>query len=400
LPRLGLKPLPKEIYKSRSRTSEKKPIWIHALSVGETLAAVPLIEEMKDRFANRDIFFSVSTQTGYEIANDNLKKIADAIFFFPYDLFFSVKHTVNNIDPALVLIVESDIWPNFLLEINRRNIPVVLVNAKLSQRSFLGYRRFAFFTKRLFLLFSKVCTQSTGDANRFRSLGVPEEKIVLTGNVKFDQVFNPGSEEEAIRSRQSINIWPAQKVFLAGSTHKDEESILLDAFSKLKKEFEDLLLIIAPRDPKRAGSVDRISKSMDFSTLLMTELNRSGPDKRYDVIVIDALGYLKQLYVIADITFIGGSLVKAGGHNPLEPAAFSKPILFGPDMSDFAQISQLLVGAGGAATVRDAGDICSQTGALLNDNHKAKQMGDNAFNVLIENKGAVAKTLAVLTSYL
>lgn len=400
LPRLGLKSLPKEINKNRSRASGKKAIWIHALSVGETLAAVPLIEEVKDRFINREIYFSVSTQTGFEIAHSILKETADAIFFFPYDLLFSVKYIIKKINPALVIIVESDIWPNFLFEANSRNIPVVLANARLSQRSFLGYRRFSFFTKRLFLSFSKVCTQSAGDANRFRSLGVPSKRIVLTGNVKFDQAFEQMPEEEVSELRQSINILPSQRVLLAGSTHKGEEPILFDAFSRLKKEFDDLLLIIAPRDPKRAGSVNRISESWDFSTILMTELSRSEPGKRYDVIVIDAIGFLKQLYTLADIAFIGGSLVRAGGHNPLEPAAFAKPILFGPDMGDFAQMSQLLEIAGGAVTVRDAGDIYRQAGMLLNDNQKAKKMGENAFNVLLENKGAVAKTLEVLKCYL
>ena len=378
----------------------KKPIWVHALSVGEVLSAEPLVRELKQRFKFRDIVLSVSTKTGFEIANKRLKETVDSIFFYPYDLAFSVKRIAARIDPELVVIVESDIWPNFLFEMKRRHIPVILANARLSKRSFSGYRKVLFFTGPLFLSFANICTQSVEDARRFRCLGVPSDRIRITGNVKFDQENRLLSTAEIEDLRMSMNIKPQQKVLLAGSTHKGEESILLDAFLRLKREFGSLLLIIVPRDPTRARSVCRIFKTKGFSAFLMRELDRAGANKRSDkisdVIIVDAIGVLKKLYALADVAFVGGSLVKHGGHNPLEPAAFSRPIIFGDDMSDFVEISNMLVESGGAVRVQDAESIYNIVSNLLTDDRKAEKMGSMAMKVFNANKGAVEKTLNVI----
>ncbi len=393
LRRLGFARSRADTLQNKFHHSGKKPIWIHALSVGEVLSAEPLVRELKKRFRFRDIVLSVSTKTGFEIANKRLKETADSIFFYPYDLAFSVKRIVARIDPELVVIVESDIWPNFLFEMKRRHIPVILANARLSKRSFSGYKRVLFFTGPLFLSFANICTQSVEDAWRFRCLDVPSNRIKITGNIKFDQENRPLPTAEIEGLRMSMNIQMQQKVLLAGSTHKGEESILLDAFLRLKREFGDLLFIVAPRDPARARSVCRIFKSKGFSAFLMRELSRARSDKRYDVIIVDVIGILKKLYALADVAFVGGSLVKHGGHNPLEPAAFSRPVIFGHDMSDFAGISKMLVESGGAVRVQDAESIYSIVSKLLTDNQKAEEMGSMAMKVFNANKGAVEKTL-------
>ena len=183
---------------------------------------------------------------------------------------------------------------------------------------------------------------------------------------------------------------------MAGSTHKGEETILLDAFSQIKKESSDLILIVAPRDPERAGAVGRIFESAGLSAVLMNELGNMDPKEKADVIVVDTIGILKSLYALVDIAFVGGSLVKCGGHNPLEPAAFSKPILFGPDMSDFAEISYMLVEAGGAVRVQDASSLYEAAAMLIKDNKEAEKMGKCAFGVFSANRGAVGKTLDVI----
>ena len=394
LHRLGLMPLPKAISQNRSQKGDNRPIWIHALSVGEVVSAVPLIKELKTCFKHQDIVFSASTKTGFEIANNLLKENVDSIFFFPYDLLVSVKHIVTKIDPAIVIIVESDIWPNFLFEMKRRNVPVILVNARLSRRSYFGYKLFLFFSKRLFLSFSKICVQSSEDAHRFSLLGIPPGRITITGNIKFDQQYDFAGREELTKLRQSLLIKPSQKILLAGSTHYGEESILLDAFSRLKKKYPDLILVIVPRNPDRAGSVCRICKSDGLFAVTMSDLEEKKPGP--DVIVVDRIGILKMLYATADIAFVGGSLVRCGGHNPLEPAAFSRPIIFGPDMSNFANISQMLIRAGGAVSVQDAESIYNIVLELLTDNQKAGEMGRIALKVFNANKGAVEKTLNVI----
>jgi 3-deoxy-D-manno-octulosonic-acid transferase len=392
--RLGLMPLPERIRQNRSHHPNNKPIWIHALSVGEVLSAVPLIKELKGCFKHQDIVFSASTKTGFEIANNLLKENVDAIFFFPYDLLISVKHIATKVDPAIVIIVESDIWPNFMFEMKRRNVPVILVNARLSRKSYFGYKRFLFFFKRLFLSFSKICVQSSKDAHCFSLLGIPPGRITITGNIKFDQQYDFAGREEMDKLRQSLLVNPSQKILLAGSTHYGEEAILLDAFSRLKKECFDLILIIVPRNPDRAKSVCRICKSAGFFAVTMTELEKK--KIRHDVIVVDSIGLLKTLYAIADIAFVGGSLVSCGGHNPLEPAVFSRPIIFGPDMSDFADISDILISSGGASSVQDAESIYNIVSELLTDNQKAGEMGSMAFKAFHANKGAVEKTLNVI----
>jgi len=197
-----------------------------------------------------------------------------------------------------------------------------------------------------------------------------------------------------------MHIQNTRKVFLAGSTHPGEESILLDAFSRIKHHEGDLLLIVAPRNPQRAGSVFRIFDSAGYSVGLMKELKKISSGKRLDVIIIDTIGLLKKLYAIADIAFIGGSLVNCGGHNPLEPAAFSKPIIFGHDMSDFADISRMLLDAGGAVRVKDAKDLYNTLVSLMENDKRALEMGKNALGVLTANKGAVEKTIKVIKPYL
>ena len=394
LHRLGLSPLPKAISQNRSQKRDNRPIWIHALSVGEVLSAVPLVKELKSCFKHQDIVFSASTKTGFEIANNLLKESVNSIFFFPYDLLISVKHIAAKVEPAIVIIVESDIWPNFLFEMKRRNVPVILVNARLSKKSYFGYKRFLFFSKRLFVSFSKICVQSSEDAHRFRLLGIPPGRITITGNIKFDQQYDFAGREEIEKLRQSLLIKPSQKILLAGSTHYGEEAILLNAFSRLKKKYPDLILIIVPRNPDRARSVCRICKSAGLFAVTMSELEEKKPGQ--DVIVIDRIGILKMLYATADIAFVGGSFVRSGGHNPLEPAAFSRPIIFGPDMSDFADISNMLIRSGGAISVQDAEGIYNIVSELLTDNQKAGEMGSMAFKVFNANKGAVKKTLNII----
>ena len=373
-----------------------KPIWVHALSVGEVIAGVPLVRALATRYVRRPIVFSASTIGGYEMARQKLGDTVAAVFFFPYDLPLAVKRMAAWITPGVVIIVETDIWPNFLSEMQRRAVPVILANAKLSNRSFTGYRRVAAFSKSLFAMLTKICCQTHEDAARFRHLGVTEDRIEITGNIKFDQDEDPPETKEIASLHAALNSEPLRPVWVAGSTHEGEEEFICQAFAMVKKEYPDLLLIVAPRDPSRAGAVCRLFDTAGFGTVAMSALSGSNPMQRIDVVVIDVLGILKTLYALADVALVGGSLLQIrgiGGHNPLEPAAFGKPVQFGPNMKNFKEIERLLLEAEGAVQVTDARSIANSLRELLMNHELANRMGRNAHAVFKANKGAVKNTL-------
>jgi 3-deoxy-D-manno-octulosonic-acid transferase len=380
-----------------------KPIWVHALSVGEVFAGIPLVRTLATRYARRPIVFSASTIGGYEMARQKLGDTAAAVFFFPYDLPLAIKRVAARINPGIVVIVETDIWPNFLAEMQRRQVPVILANAKLSNRSFAGYRRVSAFSRSLFSMLTKICCQTCEDAARFRRLGVPDDRIEMTGNIKFDQSEDPPETEETAALRAALNSAPHRPVWVGGSTHAGEEAIIRQAFTEVKKGHPDLLLIVAPRDPSRAAAVCRLFNTAGFGTVAMSAFSSWIPKRRIEVVVIDTFGILKKLYALADVALVGGSLLKIrgiGGHNPLEPAAYAKPILFGPHMNNFKEIAAMLTGAGGAVQVIDAHALHVTVNDLLEDPNRAQRMGQNARRVFDANKGAVERTVAIVTGRL
>jgi 3-deoxy-D-manno-octulosonic-acid transferase len=400
LKRLGMQPLPGKHALTETAKHEKRPIWVHALSVGETISVVPLVKKLRKRIGHGNIVLSVSTTTGFQIANKVLREDVSAIFYFPYDLMPSVRHVTRKVRPRGVVLVETDIWPSFLFEMKRRGIGVVLVNARISERSARGYGHISFFTKPLFQVFAFVCAQTVKDAGRLERLGVPRQKLRVTGNLKYDREEDPPVFGNQDRMRLSLNIPPGQRVIVAGSTHKGEEEILLDAFLRTNQMIRRLLLIIVPRDPARAESVCRIFQSAGLAADRMGRLKRVDRGPLLDVIVVDRIGLLGRLYALADVAFVGGSLVRRGGQNPLEPALFSKPVLFGPDMSDFEEIAQDLLKAGGALRVDNAVGLSETVIAMLRDHRKARLMGKRAYGVYSANRGAVERTLDVIQPYL
>jgi 3-deoxy-D-manno-octulosonic-acid transferase len=374
----------------------KRTIWVHALSVGEVISAVPFIKVLKEKQINGKILFSTSTKTGYEVAIssfDTSYDIVESVFYAPFDLFFSVNRFINKINPDMVIIIESDIWPNFIYQLSNRNIPVYLVNARLSVNSYKGYQRYSFFFKPLFSLFYKICTQSDIDKNRFSGLGVPWDALVTTGNIKFDQEAEFLDNREKRIIREHLNVRNGSIVFIAGSTHGGEEIMLCDAYCSLRQRYPELILIIAPRNPKRSGDVYKIFKSRGFKVNVLNESSVSEKSTNPEIIIVDVIGILKKLYAIADLVFIGGSLTQDGGHNPLEAAAYGKPVIFGPYMSDFREISGLLVNSGGAVCVSCVKDIISTAGLIISDKSAASSMGKKAFEVFESSRGSIERTI-------
>ncbi|MBU1696159.1 MAG: 3-deoxy-D-manno-octulosonic acid transferase, partial [Proteobacteria bacterium] len=340
----------------KPKQAGKKRIWIHALSVGEVISSLPFVKGLREKHKDLDIIFTASTKTGFDMAEQLfLKKdkiLTDQLGYFPFDLGWSVKKISRSLEPDAVVIVETDLWPNFLYEMEKSKVPVVLINARLSKRSLKGYLFFRKFSSMVFSSLTQIMAQTPLDKKRFQLLGIDKRKISVPGNIKFDQEQANIDEPKMAKLKARFGIQDQDRVWIAGSTHEGEEPIFLDAFASVKKKIPNLKLILAPRDPKRSEKLIRQIPSHPYHPVLFSQLKLGM--KNHDLIFIDRIGLLATSYAICDIAFIGGSMVPQGGHNPLEPAMFGKPVLFGPHMTDFLQVSNLLVKEKGACRVETA----------------------------------------------
>ena len=382
----------------------KRRIWIHALSVGEVISSVPFVKALKEQFKDLDIVFTASTKTGFDMADQLfLKKIyssndsalVDQLGYFPYDLACCVKKISQQIKPDAVVIVETDLWPNFLYEMEKKGIPVVLINARLSKRSLKGYLLFKKFSLMFFSSLTQIMAQTSLDEERFQRLGIDENKISVMGNIKFDQPVADMNQSRIASIRDRLGIREETQVFVAGSTHEGEEIILCEAYKRARNDSPGLLMIIAPRDPKRCPSILSYFLSNDIPVVSMSELDASNNNfnSRSEIVLVDKMGELSRLYAICDVAFIGGSMVKQGGHNPLEAAAFSKPVLFGSDMSDFLFISTMLMDQGGAKMVDSEQDLRKELEIILTNRQVQDYRGRQNFEVFSKNCGAVQRII-------
>ncbi len=358
-----------------------RPIWVHAVSVGEVMAAHPLIRELKKKYPKRKLILSTVTVTGHYTARRRVPE-ADAVFYFPFDYPCVVRRVIQGINPEVVLVAETELWPNFFRELKRAGIPSALINGRISPHSHKNYLKFKAFFSHVFDHVSLFCMQSEEDALRIKDIGADPEKVLITGNLKFDQKI-PASGSNPV-------IIPAgKKVITAGSTHRGEEAALLEIFSRLREKYPELVLILAPRHPERFDEVEGIINSAGYECQRRTQLR--GPVK--DVLLLDTIGELRTFYALCNIAFVGGSLVKVGGHNLLEPAAMKKPVIFSRYMFNFKEISEALMSSGGGVMVKDKGELYVQLDNLLSEPERAKHMGERAFHVIEVNSGAAKKTI-------
>lgn len=372
----------------------RRPVWVHALSVGEVMSAAPLVAGLADAAPKTPLVFSTATLTGLTTARQMLQKQAAHIFLAPYDLLPVVRNTCRRLQPGAVIIVETDIWPNWLSVLQHQGVPAFLVNTRLSERSFRGYRRLAFFMGPVFDLFAHICPQTPADAERLQQLGVSRSKITVTGNLKYDQVVAAPAAEKRRALLASLALPPDSWILVAGSTHPGEERMIAEAFRKPSPAAGPFSLIVAPRDPRRAGAVRRLFSEHGFrARCLHSETAEAHP---CSVVVIDAIGLLRSLYDIGHAAFVGGSLVEKGGHNPLEPAALAKPVLFGPHMTDFPAVSEALLASEGARQVRSAVDLRRAVERIAGDDALARRMGAASQQTIAAHQGAADKTLAVI----
>ena len=366
-------------------------IWIHALSVGEVLSALPLVKAVRLQYPEKDIVFTVTTEQGKEIARKELQGKVKTLLTMPLDFWWSIHRVVNFIRPSLLILVETDIWPGLIGYLKKRGTKTVLINGRISPRTFRSYRRFRFVARRMFNAMDSCMMQSELDRDRLLQIGVEEEKVKTVGNIKFDRDWVPMGEEEHESLLNALNLESQNEIWVAGSTHQGEEDIILDVFGRLRRFFPFLRLIIAPRRVERAEDINRLAADKGFKAVLKTQIPMKG--EPYEVLILDTIGELERIYGIAKISFVGGSLTPIGGHNLLEPASFGRPVLFGPHTHNFVLMSQLLIEAGGGRRVRDGEDLFETVKALLSDPEQSNRMGRKAKAFVETSRGALGRVM-------
>ena len=377
------------------------PIWIHAVSVGEAMALKVFVAELKKKFPQRQLVISTVTPTGNKIAR-RLAGSNDRVIYLPIDISFIVRRVIDKIKPVVFIIAETELWPNIISYFKRKGTPVLVVNGRFSDASFRGYMAIRLLIKPIFDAISFFCVQTERDAKRLKHLGVAVEKIQVTGNMKFDILALPGSKDIYAQCRSQMGVGPQDKLLVAGSTHPGEEEIVFRAFKELLSEFPKIRLFIAPRHPERAKEVQRLASCYGFSSIFISNMQStlSISPQPTTVFILDTIGELAKFYGAADVVFVGGSLVKIGGHNILEPAALSKPILFGRYTFKFRDITGLFLKNSAGTLVKDARDLTEKITCLLRSPEQAAQQGRRALSLLEQNRGASQKTLTSLSSYL
>src|SRR5438094_1552429 len=387
-----------ELDKSRDG---RPTIWVHAVSLGETTAVVPLVQQLKTRYPAARVFVSTVTETGKETVLRRLAGQAEHLYF-PLDFRWSVRSALRAVRPHLIVVVETEFWPNFLREASARRIPVILVNGRLSTDSFAGYRRIRPFFRRVLAAFTVCAMQTDRDVERMIQLGVEPKRVVRTGNLKYDQVAVSAQATAGLISRQDLRLAGGEELFVAGSTHPGEEEAVLDCYRCLLDVAPALVLVLAPRHIERAADVVKAVRSLGFTAVRRTKLpGASGaPITGPRVVILGTRGELATLYRAATLVFVGGSLVNVGGHSPLEPAAWGKAVVFGPHMDHFAEAAEQLCACGAGVMVRDAHEMTQTMTSLLLDRSRLEAMGKAAYQLVLENQGALGRTVALIARVL
>jgi len=379
----------------------EESIWIHAVSVGEVLTARALLPELRERYPRLRIFLSTTTMTGQQIARNNLQFVDD-VFYFPFDFAFIVNRTLRLVKPRLFIMMETEIWPNLLRACRRAGVRTLLVNGRISSRSYPRYRLVRPFFRRVLRDVDRFCMQSEESARRIIDIGADRDRVAVTGSLKFDSLELPGAAG-ADRGRNRVlryfRIAPDRPVIIAASTLKGEEESVLEAFQRIRATSPTALLIIAPRKPERFDEVEKLARRAGWNVARRTEL-RVDAEPRSDVVVLDTIGELAQVFQLGTAVFVGGSLVDHGGHNILEPAVFGKPIVFGPHMQNFAEIAKTFLDNGAAIQVQNARELEGVLLDLLGDPVRRASLGAAARALVEANRGARGRSLAAIAQLL
>ena len=372
-----------------------RSIWIHAVSVGEVLAARPLVPALRERFPSHRIFLSTTTVTGNEVAKKSVRGL-DGLFFAPFDFPHAVRRALEVVNPALLLLVETELWPNLIHEANRRGARIALVNGRISSRSFPRYRRLRRFLTRVLSQIDLFLMQGEAHAERIRAMTAPPERVRVTGNLKFDAVEAGRPPERLARVIQS---GPPRPLWVAGSTVDGEEPLVLAAFHRVRERVPAARLLIAPRHPERFAEAQRL---VEAAGLRCERRSGIAPGGWSDdaVLLLDTLGELAHVYALASVVFVGGSLVASGGHNILEPAVAGKPVLVGPHMENFQEIADTFRAESAIVQVASADELAREVAALMLDEARRRELGERARGLVGRNRGAVGRTTDALVPLL
>ncbi len=375
-------------------------VWIHAVSLGEVTAIVPLLRAMKEEDPHQTIVVSTVTETGREIVLKQLNGIATHCYA-PLDFWWAVNRYVRVLKPRLFLLVESEIWPNLLTCLAQYQVPVCLVNGRISSRSFSRYRVMKRLMKRIWLLLDMALMQTAQDAERIKELGANAMVVHVTGNMKFDQSFDHQKSFDSPQTiRKSLGISDTELVIVAGSTHPNEEEQLLDAYESLSHSHMNVVLVMAPRHVGRAPELEAVIVRFGLSCVRRSQMSDKNISSAHyhspRVIVLDSRGELPYVYRLGFVGFVGGTLVPVGGHNLLEPAQWSRPVLFGPYVDHCRDIAHQLLEAGGGIQIHQPKDLVTHLLHLLEHPAEAEQMGRQALSVVQQNRGVVKEYLRLI----
>lgn len=385
--------VPREVYE---RMKGRPRIWVHAVSVGEVTAAAPIIGSIREHFPDACIVLSTGTETGQEMAQ-KICTAATAFFYYPLDIPFVVRKVIRSVNADIFILVETELWPHFIRISKSHGTKVIMVNGRISPRSFKRNKLTRFFWKGIINAIEEIGVISNVDAERLKVMGAKPEKIHVLGNAKYDSLAakaSPGFREE-IASR--LNIKTGERIFVAGSTHEGEDQIVFDAYRRLLDRYPDFKLIIVPRHPERGPDVLALAKTSGFTDCVaMSEINRGKRRVSERVVVVDVIGELFKVYSLATVVFCGGSLVPRGGQNILEPAAWGKMVFYGPSMEDFREERTLLEAAGTGITVKDGNDLSKGLLTYLADPEELARRGSRGRDIVIANMGAAQRYAAMI----
>jgi 3-deoxy-D-manno-octulosonic-acid transferase len=376
-------------------------IWVHAVSVGEVLAARPVIAELRKRYPTLRVFLSTTTLTGQMLAKRQVSDV-DGVFFLPFDWTFTIRRTLSVVKPRLFVMVETEIWPNLLRQCRLRGVKTMMVNGRVSSRSYSRYRLVRPFFRRVLDDVDRFCVQGEETARRLTALGADPARVVVTGSLKFDALDNvPIPGRGPARVLRFFRMAPNRPVLVAGSTLRDEEAAVIGAFNRVRASSAGShpLLILAARHPERFAEVERLCAQEGLATVRRSSLPIDA-EPRADAVVLDTIGELAQVYQVATAVFVGGSLVPAGGHNILEPALYGKPIIFGPHMENFHEIVDTFLASGAAIQVSSARELEDAVMSLMGDPVRRARLGAAAKALVEANRGAKDRTMRVVTDLL
>lgn len=388
--------------KLKQAITNRQTIWMHAVSVGEVGICTQLIRALEPRLPNVKIVVSTTTTTGMEELQRRLPSHISRIYY-PLDYRRYVSHALRTVHPKAIVLVEAEIWPNFIWKARDMSIPLFLVNARLSDRSFPRYRRFRFFFRRFFGAFAGVGAQNEADAAKLRELGCRPESVEVVGSLKFDSArLDERRRLDVPGMLRQLGVEPSARILVAGSTHAGEEALLAEQFKRLRTRFPDLFLIVVPRHFERGREVGRELEARGIKFVYRTEITRATKSAAGEVeaLLVNTTGELKHFYEQATVIFIGKSITAQGGQNPIEPGALGKPMVFGPNMQNFGEVVRSFLAQDGAVQVRDAAELERTLGDLLADERRREELGQNALAVVRANQGAIDRTVDMILKHL